>query len=165
MVPPLRKKSDRDMLWHGIKSGFVDIIATDHAPHSLNEKKSKFLEAPNGIPGLETLLPLMLTYINKKQITLGKFIELSSENPAKIFSIQNKGRILADYDADLVIVDLKKKSKINPDKFYSKAQHSPFNGFEVQGIPIMTILAGELVMDHGEILTKEGTGSIIKPQN
>ncbi|NVM03142.1 MAG: dihydroorotase family protein [Candidatus Helarchaeota archaeon] len=165
MVPPLRKKGDRDALWDGINSGFVDIIATDHAPHSLTEKKSNFLEAPSGIPGLETLLPLMLTHINKERITLAKFVELSSRNPAKIFNLQGKGKLSNKSDADLVVVDLKEKFKINSENFFSKAHHSPFDGFEVQGIPIMTILNGELVMDHGEILAKAGTGSIIKPQN
>ncbi|MFX1450150.1 MAG: dihydroorotase family protein [Promethearchaeota archaeon] len=164
MVPPLRKKSDRNALWEGINSGFVDIMATDHAPHSLDEKKSNFLEAPSGIPGLETFLPLMLTHINQRRLSLEKFIKLSAENPAKIFNIRNKGKILTKFDADLVLVDLKEKYKINSDNFYSKAHFSPFNGFEVQGIPIMTILAGEIIMDHGEIFAKEGIGSIIKPQ-
>ncbi len=165
MVPPLRKKSDCNALWDGINSGFVDVIATDHAPHSLDEKKSTFLEAPSGIPGLETLLPLMLTYINNKRITLKRFVELCSENPAKLFNIKQKGRIFPNFDADLVVVDLKKKYKINSANFFSKAHHSPFDGFEVQGIPIMTFLNGKLVMDHREVLAKEGMGSIIKPQN
>jgi len=162
MVPPLRKKSDRKALWEGLNSGYIDIIATDHAPHSFKEKNSKFLEAPSGIPGLETCLSLILTAVNKNQLALEKAIQLLTENPAQIFQILRKGKIIEGFDADLVVVDLKKKGKINPDKFFSKAKHSPFEGFEIQGIPIMTILAGKIVMSDGEIFAKEGIGSIIK---
>ncbi|MHA1378718.1 MAG: dihydroorotase [Candidatus Helarchaeota archaeon] len=162
MVPPLRRKVDTEALWRGLNSGFIDILATDHAPHSIEEKNSGFLNAPSGVPGLESCLPLMLTCISKEKITLKRFIEIYSENPAKIFQIERKGKIKVGYDADLVIIDLKRKFKINPKNFLSKAQYSPFEGFNVQGKPIMTILAGEIAMDNGEIVTKEGSGSLLK---
>jgi dihydroorotase len=164
MVPPLRTSNDRNALWDGLNSGFIDILATDHAPHSFKEKKQDFLNAPSGIPGLETSLSLMMTCVNRNMMTLRKFVELTSENPARIFQINNKGKILENFDADLVVVDKHKKSKIDPETFYSKAHHTPFEGLEVQGIPIMTILAGRIVMKNGDILAKEGTGTIIKPQ-
>lgn len=151
--PPLRDNKNR----LGVKNlSNIDLIGTDHAPHTLEEKKKDVWNAPPGIPGLETILPLMLTQFNQKKISLGDIKRLLCENPAKIFNIPHKGFIMDGMDADLVVVDLKKESVIDPDNFQSKAKYSPFEGFHIQGMPIMTLVRGKLVMENGVIFKNQG---------
>jgi len=151
--PPLRDNENR----LGVKNlPYIDLIGTDHAPHTLEEKKKDVWNAPPGIPGLETILPLLLTHLNQGKISLGDIKRLLCENPARIFNIPNKGLIAEGMDADLVVVDLKKESIIDPDNFQSKAKYSPFKGFHVQGMPIMTLVRGKIVMENGEILKNQG---------
>lgn len=161
MEPPLRSKSNVQALWRGIKDGVVDVIASDHAPHTINEKSSNNVwNIRPGIPGLETTLPLMLTAFSRNKLPLIKLVELLSEKPAEIFNLKGKGRIEVDYDADLVILDLKKSVKINPQKFKSKAKYSPFKDFTVKGVPIATFVGGVLVFEGDEVV--EPAGRIIK---
>ena len=134
----------------------ADIIGTDHAPHTIAEKEENIWNAPPGIPGLETALPLILTQINRGKISFEDLKRFLCENPAEIFNLKNKGYIKEGMDADFVVVDMEKESIINPEHFNSKAHYSPFKGHKVQGMPIMTILRGKIIMDAGEVLENHG---------
>lgn len=151
--PPLRDDENRLDMDHLPQ---INIIGTDHAPHTLDEKKKDVWNAPPGIPGLETILPLLLTQLNQEKITLGDIKRLLCETPAKIFNIPNKGFIREGMDADLVVIDLKKEGVVDPDNFHSKAKYSPFKGFKTKGMPVMTLVRGKLVMENGEILKNQG---------
>jgi dihydroorotase len=151
--PPLRSVDNKINL---IDLYNADIIGTDHAPHTIAEKEENIWEAPPGIPGLETALPLILTKINRGKISFEELKRLLCENPAEIFNLKNKGYIKEGMDADFVVVDMDKESIINPENFYSKAHYSPFSSHKVQGMPIMTILRGKIVMDDGEVFETNG---------
>lgn len=144
--PPLRSEEDKAFLWRCVKTGVVDMIATDHAPHTKEEKKKNYWEAPSGVPGIETLLPLMLTAVKRKWISLYKLSRLLCVNPAKRFGLfPQKGVIAEGSDADITIIDLKKKQKLTGEKLYTKCKWTPFEGFETVGAPIMTISKGRIV--------------------
>ncbi|WP_321422571.1 dihydroorotase family protein [uncultured Methanobacterium sp.] len=151
--PPLRDDKNRLKIEDLSQ---IDIIGTDHAPHTLEEKKKDIWNAPPGIPGLETTLPLLLTQLNQGKISVGDIKRLLCENPAKIFKIPNKGFIDEGMDADLVVIDLKMEGVVDPDNFKSKSKYSPFKGFKTKGMPVMTIVRGNLVMDNGEIIDNHG---------
>ncbi len=151
--PPLRRLSVKVNLTDLDKA---DIIGTDHAPHKIEEKEENIWNAPPGIPGLETALPLIMTEVNRGRISFGDVRRLLCENPTKIFQLKNKGFIREGWDADFVVVDMKMESIINPENFYSKAHYSPFEGKKVKGLPIMTILRGEVVMAEGEVFKTNG---------
>ncbi|MBL7055724.1 amidohydrolase family protein [Candidatus Woesearchaeota archaeon] len=149
MKPSLKTKSDQKALWKGIKDGTVDTIGTDHAPHTKEEKLA--INYPFGIPGCETLLPLLLNAMHENKITLNKIIELCSENPANIFKIKNKGFIKEGYDADLTIIDLDLEKEVKNEELFTKCSWSPFNSWNLKGWPIMTIVLGEIIFDNGKI--------------
>lgn len=134
----------------------IDIIGTDHAPHTINEKEQDVWKTPPGIPNLETTLSLLLTQINRGKITFTDLKRLLCENPSRIFHLENKGFIREGTDADLVVVDMKEEGVINPDKFKSKAKYSPFKGLQVKGMPIMTMVRGKVVMDDGYLFKNQG---------
>jgi len=134
----------------------IDIIGTDHAPHTVKEKEKNVWEAPPGIPNLETTLPLLLTKVNENKIGFKDIKRLLCENPAKIFNLENKGKIADGMDADFVVVDMKKEYIINPNDFKTKAKYSPFEGFNVKGMPVMTIVRGNIVMKDGEVFENKG---------
>ena len=162
-MPPLRDKRDVDGLWEAVKNGWVDVLGSDHAPHTLKEKEAESVwEVKVGIPGLETTLPLLLTEVRRGRISIGDVVRLMSENPAEIFKLKNKGRLKEGNDADLTVVDLNRKYRVDASKFHSKAKFSPFEGREVEGKPVKTIVAGQLVMDDDEIVAKAGSGRIIR---
>jgi dihydroorotase len=165
-LPPLRDKEDVAELWKGIAEGTVDSIGSDHAPHTLEEKESRRIwDVKAGIPGLETTLPLILTAVHKRRITLARAIELLSEKPAAIFRLLNKGSLEEGKRADLIVVDFNIKWKIDASKFKSKAKFSPFNKSEIQGKPVKTYLGGQLIMDEDEIVARPGSGRIIRRKN
>ncbi|MBS7658647.1 MAG: dihydroorotase family protein [Candidatus Bathyarchaeia archaeon] len=162
-LPPLRSKFETEALWKKTVKGFIDVIASDHAPHTLEEKiKENYWEVSPGIPGLETTLPLLLTKVNQGEISLQKLVKLLAYNPAKIFNLRFKGELREGFDADITLVNLKKRFKIKSEKFFSKAKYSPFNGFKCVGKPAKTIVFGKLVMDNGEIVAEKGNGFIIR---
>lgn len=134
----------------------IDIVGTDHAPHTIAEKEKNVWNAPPGIPGLETALPLLLNQINLGNISLNEIRRLLCENPADRFKLNNKGHIKPGMDADFVVVDMKKELTIDSDNFYSKAHYSPFDGMKVTGVPIMTILRGEIIMKDSEVFKSIG---------
>ena len=163
MMPPLRSSSQVEALWNGIANGQVDVLGSDHAPHTLEEKSAdRIWDAKVGVPGLETTLPLMLTQVAKQKLTLDRLVQLFSEKPAEIFKLKGRGRLEKGAKADLVAVDFKRKFKIDASKFHSKAKFSPYDGWEVQGNPVKTLVGGVLVMDEQEIVAKPGSGKIIR---
>jgi dihydroorotase len=153
--PSVKTPTDRAALWRAVNDGTVDLISSDHSPHTLEEKTTEAIfDAPSGFPGLETSVPVMLTQVNKGLLSLNKYVQLSSENPARVWGIfPRKGCVEVGSDADLTIVDLKSKSKVDPARFYSKAKWSPFEGYDLQGAPVYTISRGAVVMDHGVVDT------------
>ena len=162
MVPPLRSPKDTRKLFHAMKMGIPTIMATDHAPHTVEEKARTPRKSSPGIPGLETALPLMLTMVNKGKLSLGRLVSLLSTNPAKVFDLRSKGRLDNGADGDLVLVDLKKRGRIDPDKFFSKAHYSPFEGWKTQGAIHTTIVNGLVVYREGEITGEPGSGRVLK---
>ncbi|MFX0096409.1 MAG: dihydroorotase family protein [Candidatus Hodarchaeota archaeon] len=161
MLPPLRTKSDVESLWaEVVNDGLVDIVASDHAPHAI-EEKSDFTSAPSGIPGLETTVPLLLTQVLAGRLSMKRFVELTSENPARIFNLGKKGRIAEGYDADLTLIDTKSETCIDAEMFFSKAKFSPFSGWKVHAIPMTTIVGGRIVMRDREIISLPGSGKVI----
>jgi dihydroorotase len=152
--PSIKRKEDRLALWRAVRDGTIDMIATDHAPHTLEEKTSgaSIFEQASGFPGLETSVALMLTCVSRGLLSLSRYVRLSSEGPAKAWGLfPKKGRIAVGSDADLTIVDAKKEWTIDPSKFLSKAKYSPFQGFKAKGAAVYTIVRGGVVMDHGHI--------------
>jgi len=161
--PPLRTKRNVEALWKGLEQGSVDLIATDHAPHTIEEKEvASIWQAKPGIPGLETLLPLLLTQVNRGHLTISDLVRATSEKPAEIFGLPNRGRIERGYCADLVVIDPDRQYEIDASNFYSKAKYSPFDGWTVTGRPAKTFVSGRLVMDEGEIVGEPGTGQVIR---
>ncbi len=161
--PPVRDKSVADKLWRATQTGVIDIIASDHAPHQLAEKRaSSVWDVKPGIPELETSLPLLLTKVNEGQLTIKDLVQLMAERPARIFQLQGEGFLRENYNANITVVDLNRKGKISVDRFYSEAKYSPFDGWRVKGMPVRTFVNGHLAMDEGEIIAKAGTGEILK---
>jgi dihydroorotase (multifunctional complex type) len=165
--PPIRSKNDSDALWAALNMGTVDVIASDHAPHTRAEKDrglTDIWESPPGLPGVETMLSLLLTQVNQERINLRRLIELTSENPAKAFSLHpRKGVIQMGSDADFAIVDLHKKWWIKGDDLRSKVRWTSFEDWEVQGRVMMTVVRGVIVYDgEGDSFVKPGYGDYIQ---
>ena len=152
MNPPVRDARHRDALWRGVVSGVVDILGSDHAPHTLAEKAKTYPASPSGMTGVQTLVPLMLDHVNAGRLTLERFVELSSATPARLFDIAGKGRIATDYDADFTVVDLKRKQAIRNDWIASKSRWTPYDGVEVTGWPVGTFVRGVKVMWEAELI-------------
>ncbi|MFH1663394.1 MAG: dihydroorotase [archaeon] len=151
MNPPLRTKKDNDFLMNALRKGLIDFVATDHAPHLKEEKEKSFFDAPSGVTGVETVFPLLLNAAAEKKLKLEKVVQVLCENPAKIYGIKNKGQIKKGFDADFVLVDLKKSFTVKNEKLHSKCSWSPFNGIKLKGRIEQTIIAGEIVFDNGKI--------------
>ncbi len=166
--PPIRTESERKKMWEYLNNGHIDIVGSDHAPYTKEEKEkgdSDIFQPPAGFPGLSTRLPLMFTAVKQGKLKLDKMIELICENPARIFGLYpKKGVIMVGSDADFVIFDPDKKGKINKDKMFTKCKDSAlvYNGWEVFGQPEKTIVRGEVVFDQGEIKVEPGYGKIMK---
>jgi dihydroorotase len=161
--PPIRNGVNAKKLLKAMINGKIDIVASDHAPHTLKEKlSSNICDIPSGIPGLETTVPLMLTEVNSGRLTLGRLVEVLAEKPSKIFQIQNKGRLKEGMDADLTLIDLKAENVINSKNLHTKSEYSPFEGLKCKGKVSKVILAGEVIVDSGEIIANSGSGKIIR---
>lgn len=148
MNPPLRTKRDQMALWKGIKDGTVDILASDHAPHTMEEKLQDIWTAPAGVPGVETSLQLMLNAVNKGVIGLGKIVKLMHGNPVKRFGLDSYGNIEKENDANLTIIDLKRKWKISKEDLLTKCGWSPYERWEGRGMPIMTVINGKIIHNN-----------------
>ncbi|MEQ1943969.1 dihydroorotase [Mesorhizobium sp. VNQ89] len=154
MNPPVRDQRHREGVWHGISQGVVDVLGSDHAPHTLEEKQKTYPSSPSGMTGVQTLVPIMLDHVNAGRLTLERFVDLSSHGPNRIFGIARKGRIAAGYDADFTIVDMKRSETITNAQQGSKAGWTPYDGKKVTGWPVGTIARGNRIMWDGEIVTK-----------
>jgi len=166
MAPPLRSKTHVDALWKGIEDGSVDAVGSDHAPHAQSEKSTiNVWDVKVGVPGLETTLPIMLTQIKRNKLTIVQVVHLLAEGPAEIFGLNDRGRLEQGKIADLTIVDFSRQFKIDASKFKSKARFSPYNGWDVQGKAVKTIVNGQVVFDEGEIVAKGGCGFIVRRGN
>ena len=163
MMPPPRSQNNVNALLNAIRNGWVDVLGSDHAPHTINEKmNTNVWDVKVGLPGLETSLPLMLTMVNKRLLTIGDIALLFSENPARIFKLPGLGFIEQGKNADLTVIDFKKKFKIDASSFNSKAKYSPYDGWDVQGSPVKTFVKGTLIMEEQRIIGETGSGSILK---
>jgi dihydroorotase len=151
MNPPLRVRRHQDRLWWGLDQGVVDVLGSDHAPHTLDEKAKGYPATPSGMPGVQTLVPIMLDHVNSSRLSLARFVDLTSAGPQRIFGIAGKGRIAVGYDADLTMVDLKKERVIANNWVASKAGWTPFAGRKVRGWPVGTIVRGKIAMWEGEL--------------
>ena len=154
MNPPIRTKEHYDRLWVAIKNNVVDILGSDHAPHSKENKDKEYPDTPSGMPGVQTIFPIMLDHVNKEKLSLEQLIKLMCENPCKIFGIKDKGFIKEGFDADLTIVDMNKEQIIKNEMMASKCGWTPFHNYKVTGFPIGTIVNGNLVMSEGKIVSK-----------
>jgi dihydroorotase len=151
MNPPIRDVRHREALWDGVRSGLVDLIATDHAPHTLDEKARAYPESPSGMPGVQTLVPVMLDHVAAGRLTLERLVDLTSAGPARVWGIASKGRLALGYDADLTLVDLDAKRTIRDQDMASKCGWTPFDGMNVTGWPIATVVRGRVVMRDGAL--------------
>ena len=154
MNPPLRTKEHYDRLWVAIKNNIVDVLGSDHAPHSKENKNKNYPNTPSGMPGVQTIFPIMLDHVNNGKLTLHQLIKLMCENPCKIFNIKNKGYIKEGYDADLTIADMDKEVTIKDEMIASKCGWTPFNNHKVKGFHVGTIVNGNLVMSDGNVIAE-----------
>ena len=154
MNPPLRTKEHYDRLWVAIKNNIVDVLGSDHAPHSKENKNKNYPNTPSGMPGVQTIFPIMLDHVNNGKLTLEQLIKLMCENPCKIFGIKNKGYLKEGYDADLTIANMNKEVTIKDEMIASKCGWTPFNNHKVKGFPVGTIVNGNLVMSDGKVIAE-----------
>jgi dihydroorotase len=161
MNPPVRDASHRAAIWRGLDQGVVDVLGSDHAPHTREEKAKPYPASPSGMTGVQTLVPLMLDHVNAGKLTLARFVDLTSHGPNRLFGIARKGRIALGYDADFTVVDLKRRETITNAKVGSRAGWTPYDGVTVTGWPVGTIVRGIRVMWDGEIVTP-GQGEAMK---
>ncbi|MBU1345855.1 MAG: dihydroorotase [Alphaproteobacteria bacterium] len=152
MNPPIRNSHHIDGLWRGIDQGVVDVLGSDHAPHTKEEKSKPYPASPSGMPGVQTLVPVMLTHVAEGRMTLERFIDLTSAGAQRIFNIAGKGRMAEGWDADLTLVDLKAARTIRHEDQASRCGWTPFDGFEAKGWPMTTIVRGRVVMSDGELI-------------
>lgn len=151
MNPPVRDARHRAALWHGLDQGVVDVLGSDHAPHTLEEKAAPYPASPSGMPGVQTLVPVMLDHVAAGRLELMRFVDLSSAGPARILGIAGKGRIVVGYDADFTIVDLRRRQRIEDGWIASRAGWTPFHGRTVTGWPVHTVIRGTAVVRDGTL--------------
>lgn len=161
MNPPIRSAAHRDGLWHFLNQGVPDVIGSDHAPHTLEEKAKTYPASPSGMPGVQTLVPLFLDHVANGRLSLQRFIDLTSAGPQRVFGLVGKGRIAAGYDADFTVVDLKKRWTVGPEWLASRCGWSPFDGDTLTGKAIGTIIRGHRVMWE-DSLANEAIGEPIR---
>jgi dihydroorotase len=152
MNPPVREARHKAALWRGLAEGVVDVLGSDHAPHTREEKAKPYPASPSGMTGVQTFVPTMLDHVNAGRLTLERFVDLASAGPARIFNIATKGRIAVGYDADFTIVDMKRRQTIRNEWIASKAGWTPYDGVEVTGWPVGTLIRGNRVMWEGELV-------------
>jgi dihydroorotase len=151
MNPPIREKRHGEALWKALLEGDIQCIATDHAPHTLAEKKKPYPDAPSGMPGVETALPLMLDQASKGRCSVRQVAAWMSENPVRLYGVVGKGRVAPGFDADLALVDLKKEKRVGEGGYRTKVGWSPFDGMKLTGWPVATVVMGRVVFREGEL--------------
>ncbi len=152
MNPPIREAHHRAGLWRGVAMGVADVLGSDHAPHTLEEKARPYPASPSGMPGVQTLVPVMLNHVAEGRLTLERFIDLTSHGQQRVFGIAGKGRLAEGYDADLTIVDLKARRTLRHADMATRSGWTPFDGLEVTGWPMATIIRGRVVMRDDEVV-------------
>ncbi len=161
MNPPVRAARHRDHLWYGMTQGIVDILGSDHAPHTLEEKAKPYPQSPSGMPGVQTNVPIMLDHVNAGRLSLQRLVDLTSAAAVRLFGIAGKGRVAVGYDADLTIVDLKRQVTITDAAMGSRVAWTPYAGRTVTGWPVGTFVRGKKVMWEGELVTPS-TGETVR---
>ncbi|MDC7674561.1 dihydroorotase [Asticcacaulis machinosus] len=152
MNPPIRNQYHVDGLWRGILQGVADVLGSDHAPHTLEEKSKPYPASPSGMPGVQTLLPVMLTHVNNGKLSLERLVDLTSAGAQRVFGVAGKGRMAEGYDADITLVDMNHKRILKHENMRSRCGWTPFDGFEAHGWPKATIIRGKVVMRDDEIV-------------
>jgi dihydroorotase len=151
MNPPVRDARHRAAIWAALQSGVVDVLGSDHAPHTREEKDHVYPDTHSGMTGVQTLVPIMLDHVNQGRLSLERFVDLTSHGPQRLFGIRGKGRIAVGYDADLTVVDLARTETIRNAWIESRAGWTPYDGVKVKGWPVGTFVRGRRVMWQGEI--------------
>jgi len=154
MNPPIRTAEHREALWHGLRSGVFDVFGSDHAPHTLQEKEQQYPDSPSGMTGVQTLLPVLLTFVDDGRLPLEQVVTMTSRNPAKLYGIKDRGEIALGQWADLAIVELKRKFIVRREWIRSRSQWSPYEGIELVGYPVQAFVSGELAAP--------GTGRVVE---
>ncbi|MBV9508997.1 MAG: dihydroorotase [Caulobacteraceae bacterium] len=152
MNPPIRDASHQPGLWRGIATGVADVLGSDHAPHTREEKARPYPASPSGMPGVQTLVPVMLTHVAEGRLSLERFVDLTSHGPNRVFGMAGKGRLAEGYDADLTIVDLKARRTLRHEDMETRSGWTPFDGLEAKGWPMATVIRGRVVMRDDEII-------------
>jgi dihydroorotase len=161
MNPPIRDASHQPGLWRGIETGVADVLGSDHAPHTREEKARPYPASPSGMPGVQTLVPVMLTHVADGRLSLERFVDLTSAGPNRVFGMANKGRMAEGYDADLTLVDLKARRTIRHEEMATRSGWTPFDGFQAKGWPMATIVRGRVVMRDDQVVA-EGAGEPVR---
>ena len=158
--PPIREPGHQEPLWEALRSGIIDMIATDHAPHLAEEKtRASVWQCDCGFPGVETQMPLMLTEMNRGRMTISDYVRWACVNPAKAWGLfPNKGVIQPGADADIVLIDAKRDASIDQSQLFSRSKISPWHGRRVRGGPVLTMVRGRIVMDNGKLVAEPGWG-------
>ncbi len=152
MNPPIRDARHRAGLWAGINQGVVDVLGTDHAPHTREEKAQPYPASPSGMPGVQTLVPVMLTHVAEGRLSLERFVDLTAHGPQRVFGLAEKGRLAVGYDADFTVVDLKAERTIRHEDMANRSGWTPFDGFVAKAWPMATIVRGRIVMRDDEVI-------------
>jgi dihydroorotase len=152
MNPPIREAEHRQALWAGLASGVADVLGSDHAPHTSEEKARPYPASPSGMPGVQTLLPVMLTHVAEGRLTLERLVDMTSHGANRLFGLADKGRLAKGFDADLTIVDLKARRTFQHEQMASRAGWTPFVGMQAKGWPMATIIRGQVVMRDDEVV-------------
>jgi len=154
MNPPVREKHHREALWAAINNGLVDVLGSDHAPHTLEEKAKPYPQSPSGMTGVQTLVPIMLNHVNEGRLSLQRFVDLTAHGPQRIFNLRNKGRLALGYDADFTVVDMKRHETVTNGWIQSRCGWTPYDNKKVQGWPVGTFVRGHRAMWQNELAPK-----------
>ncbi len=152
MNPPVREARHREALWEAVRAGVVDVLGSDHAPHTLEEKAKPYPASPSGMPGVQTLVPVMLDHVNAGRLTLERFVDLTAHGAQRLFQIRGKGRLVQGYDADFTIVDMNAVREVRDEDMATRCGWTPFVGMTLKGWPVMTIIRGDTAMREGEFI-------------